>query len=269
MSLFCIVPECDERFGAPDALTKHVRAVHDLHPLKIDESSRELMDMVDEDSDLRTPWWYSPKWVQLLTADDSVSTVGNLYHIPLDFKSHKVAQKRYKAYVHDKNPHLELVSPVDANSKIVNVVKLLKRYEKEKEKERLRKANQPMVPELEVLDDSPELIAASLEVHSKLSQETAALKSAYVDLHAENIDQISDVEQLAALHDNLQARLNTASRINKIVSAELASKTKEKRRLWLINQLLLDSNVNIGLPPVPGLEALRVMMDDLDDLLLS
>ncbi|CUM62487.1 uncharacterized protein PRCAT00000037001 [Priceomyces carsonii] len=63
-----------------------------------------------------------------------------------------------------------------------------------------------------------------------------------------DIDDIEDLEELNQVYVSLRQKLNTAKKINKIATNLLRDAVKEKRRLWLINQALLDANVVLGLP---------------------
>lgn len=49
-------------------------------------------------------------------------------------------------------------------------------------------------------------------------------------------------------YERLKSVLATATKVNKIVTSQLSIAVKEKRRLWVINRLLLDANVHVSLP---------------------
>lgn len=48
--------------------------------------------------------------------------------------------------------------------------------------------------------------------------------------------------------DQLEAALETANRISSILQTELEAAAKEKRQLWAATQILLDANVQLGIP---------------------
>ncbi|KAF8001992.1 hypothetical protein HF325_002957 [Metschnikowia pulcherrima] len=65
-------------------------------------------------------------------------------------------------------------------------------------------------------------------------------------------------------YEALKATLATATRVNKIVKSQLLKAVAEKRRLWTVNQALLDANIKIGLGKNSGIK-----QDSVDEELLA
>lgn len=68
------------------------------------------------------------------------------------------------------------------------------------------------------------------------------------NLAKEEINFDGDLDYLHQLHTKLTNTLHTSEKVNKIASKELKQLLDEKRRLWLINQLLLDGNAKLSIP---------------------
>ena len=71
------------------------------------------------------------------------------------------------------------------------------------------------------------------------------------DPTTEENDVTSSIDQLQKSHEILERRLNIATKVSTILGRELDHYKKEKRKLWLANQILIDANVKLGLPHKP------------------
>lgn len=69
------------------------------------------------------------------------------------------------------------------------------------------------------------------------------------DPTTEESDFTSNIEQLQKSHEVLERRLNVATKVSTILGRELDHYKKEKRKLWIANQILIDANVKLGLSP--------------------
>ncbi|KAI5967065.1 hypothetical protein KGF57_000493 [Candida theae] len=278
---FCPIPECEKHFTRSDALTKHVKGVHDLHHVKDQLSSlkekaergqldlgfnlanlsdEEYARIIDEDFELKMPWWFNNEFVDILKEVDAKSengfTVRDIENIPLDARQYWLSDIRIKQFLNSRSEEEEeetkFVNDYDVNNDIINIAK--KQYQTEHPDE--------PVPEI-----------SSNKLLQYLSQDSRNLASKYVQRNqvldeVENIDKINDLWQLKKLHDSLLNQLRTGLKINKIVSNQLQTKIKEKRQLWIRNQLLIDANVQIGLPPDANSTQHRVIQDQFDEELL-
>lgn len=198
---FCPIPECEKHFTRSDALAKHVKGVHDLHIIKDafsvaktmkgngdfsypeDMTESLFLKMVEEDYDIKVPWWFSNNVLNVLGEDKSI------YSIPLQGKQYQVALKRYNSYYNDENT-------ADMDMSVKPLISTFKQARK---------------PQQE-------------------------------------IDALSDADDLKRLHDSLLAKLNTSNKVNKIATKELTKLVEEKRKLWLLNQILLDGNTKLSIP---------------------
>ncbi|EGW34874.1 uncharacterized protein SPAPADRAFT_57966 [Spathaspora passalidarum NRRL Y-27907] len=270
---FCPIPECEKHFTRSDALTKHVKGVHDLHSIKDqlnnvkekvkkgyldiglnveDMNEDDYLRVIENDYDLKSPWWFTNTFVSALKQSDSNNPqsvkLSTLDQIPVDFKQYKVATSRYKHYIitEEQEDDEELISSHDDNNAIVNIIKKQQQFDN---------PNKP-IPEI-----------SSNPIHEYLSTSSKMMSSSY-SLQDQDIDEVEDISTLKQLHEKLLNQFNTASKINKLVSNQLANSIKQKRRLWLKNQILLDANLEVGLPPERTTIPQRVTQDEVDDELL-
>lgn len=282
---FCPVPECEKHFTRSDALTKHVKGVHELYSIRdqlniLKEKVRKGMDIefdvdhlyedeylkiIEHDYELQKPWWFTNEFLSVLrtkeeeqTEDDTMVDLKSIDKLPFDFQQYRVANSRYKNFItlsreelNDDEEIEELILTHDENNNIVNVAKKQIVHENPKR-------SFPQVSSNSILEN--------------LSSSTKKLVHDYNskgNINVDDIEKIKDLDQLKELHDKLANQLNTGYKINKILASQLISSIKEKRKLWLYNQLLIDANLQVGLPPdgKTGTKQ-RVMQDKFDSELL-
>ncbi|CAK9438581.1 uncharacterized protein LODBEIA_P28050 [Lodderomyces beijingensis] len=268
---FCTIPECEKHFTRSDALTKHIKGVHDLHNVKdqlnaMKEKARKLqcdygfdvehlgeeeyIKMIQGDFEIKTPWWFTQQAVDVLQRCQKGEL--NSENLPFDFTQYKLANARIKHYLSQQNHGQEgdvppFITNNDSNNGAVNIVKKQLQFENPGKKSAEINSNKML---------------------QKLSSDSLGLVSQY---HKDDtsIDKITDLASLKALHDKLLNHLNTAMKINKVVTNKLSSVILEKRKLWLRNQVLIDANIEIGLPPEHNASAPhRVMQDKYDKEIL-
>lgn len=275
---FCPIPECEKHFTRSDALTKHVKGVHDLHNIKdqlgaLKEKARrgqldlgfnveslsdeEYARIIDDDYELKMPWWFNNEFVNLLkeveSKGDNEFAIGDVENLPLDTRQYWLSDIRIKQFLDSKSVEEDsFINENDTNNDIINISK--KQYQFEHPNE--------VIPEIN-----------SKNILHFLSQDSKKLASKYITKNPvldeiENIDKITDLSELKQLHNSLLNQLNTGLKINKVVSNQLQTKIKEKRQLWARNQLLIDANLQIGLPPEANSTPQRVMQDKFDEELL-
>ncbi|KAK6202644.1 uncharacterized protein RJT21DRAFT_118714 [Scheffersomyces amazonensis] len=266
---FCPVPECEKHFTRSDALAKHVKSVHDLHSLKdslkefnekitkneiphfispLTES--EFLKLIESDMDLKNPWWFSNNFLKVLRGDslngeppNKKVKIGSLYNVPYDFKQHKVAVLRYKKYLGGSGD--EVVDIKDDNENELNLIQ--KQQKQEKSKVEFENSN--------LLHGSIALLSKQLKGQKELTI-------------PKDVEDAKSLEELKSLYNDFVNKLHTANKINDIVSRNLSTALKEKRKLWLINQHLIDCNLELGLPPEKSSIPQRVVRDKIDDELL-
>jgi len=282
---FCPVPECEKHFTRSDALTKHVKGVHELYSIRdqlniLKEKVRKGMDIefdvdhlyedeylkiIEHDYELQKPWWFTNEFLSVLrtkeeeqTEDDTMVDLKSIDKLPFDFQQYQVANSRYKNFItlsreelNDDEEIEELILTYDENNNIVNVAKKQIVHENPKR-------SFPQVSSNSILEN--------------LSSSTKKLVHDYNskgNINVDDIEKIKDLDQLKELHEKLANQLNTGYKINKILASQLISSIKEKRKLWLYNQLLIDANLQVGLPPdgKTGPKQ-RVMQDKFDSELL-
>lgn len=252
---FCPIPECEKHFTRSDALAKHVKGVHDLHLTRdaltlIKERIRkekmapittnnddfdeyDYLSIIDQDYDLRNPWWFSKIFVNTLTNKDN--SINAIYNQPFNTQQYKLANDRYHAYL-EKNDD-EIMPSIEEN----------------------------------------ESLNYMSQYNDDLQKVAKAIGSSYTgpdNDSTSDIESTEDLEELKKIHNNLKKELATATKINKIVSKQLSTTVKEKRRLWLMNQILLDGNVVIGLPDkdeeeINDEDRKKVSLDKYDEDILS
>lgn len=241
---FCPIPECEKHFTRSDALTKHVKGVHDLHLTKdalllIRErvkkgkaelflkgaesgSEAEYLGLIEKDFEMRTPWWFSQLFIGSNVNDDGddghdddeeagterfgVTTVGTVLSQPLDLQQHKIAAARYSYYLkHGSTSEQELVlDENDYKRELQGAIDTLANTYREKESE------------------------------DKDSDE--------------DFEGASDLDQIKAKYKILKNKYKTSIKVNSLVCRELTGLVQEKRKLWIKNQILLDANIQLGLP---------------------
>lgn len=233
---FCPIPECEKHFTRSDALAKHVKGVHDLHQhrdavglmrYRADKGKSEFPPDFDLDS------MTDEKYAEILNKDYELRA-------PWWFS------KRFVDALLEEQPTLQSVYDQPAETRLCDLANL--RYKKF----------------LENPDD--ELIGVhEVEANGTLAQayqETKAAAALFVP-DAE-IPQGKTLYELHQTYAKLSSVLATASRVNKIVTAKLDDAIKEKRRLWVINRILLDANTKAGLPSKDG----NPPLDEVDENLL-
>lgn len=229
---FCPIPECEKHFTRSDALAKHVKGVHDLHQHR---DAIALMQYRAEKGKLE------------LSADfdlDAMTDEQYAWELNRDYEWRMPwwFSKRFADAVTEENHTLQQLydQPVDTRQHdLANV-----RYKKY-----LASADEELILAHE---------AEGNEVLEELSQST---KDAV--LQWKNTDEVAvgtTLPELKKAYEKLAAIHATASRVNKIVTKELADATREKRRLWAATQVLLAANVELGIP---------VERDALDENLIS
>ncbi|CUM56098.1 unnamed protein product [Debaryomyces tyrocola] len=251
---FCPIPECEKHFTRSDALAKHVKGVHDLHlardalalikerikkekmaPITSDNDDfdeYEYLSVIDQDYDLRNPWWFNKNFVNTLANKDN--SINAFYDQPLNTQQYKLANDRYHTYLENNDDEI--------------------------------------IPSLE----ENEYLDYMSQYNDELQKVAKSISSSYIAPGDSSMDfaNAEELEDLKKIHNNLKKQLATATKINKTVSKQLSTSVKEKRRLWLMNQILLDGNVVIGLPEKADAEmndedTKKVVLDKYDEELLS
>ena len=153
---FCPIPECEKHFTRSDALTKHVKSVHDLHVIKDqlsalkERAKREKLNLgfdveklseddylkiIEGDFELKMPWWYNVNTIALMqklqSANDNTSTekAMSLEDIPFDYKYFKLAHARIKHFITNQKRRGgqdydgSFIPDHDVNNSVVNIVK--------------------------------------------------------------------------------------------------------------------------------------------------
>lgn len=252
---FCPIPECEKHFTRSDALAKHVKGVHDLHlardalalikerikkekmaPIASDNDDfdeYEYLSVIDQDYDLRNPWWFNKNFVNTLANKDN--SINAFYDQPFNTQQYKLANDRYHAYLENNDD--EIIPSIEENE----YLDYMSQYNDELQK-----------------------VAKSVSSSYTAPEDDGSMDFANTE----------ELEDLKKIHNNLKKQLATATKINKTVSKELSTSVKEKRRLWLMNQILLDGNVVIGLPEkadpeINDEDTKKVALDKYDEELLS
>lgn len=277
---FCPIPECEKHFTRSDALTKHVKGVHELYSIRdqlnvLKDKVRKGMDIeflanhlyedeylkiIEHDYELQKPWWFTNEFLNILKTEEERESTNAMVDskciekLPFDFQQYRLANSRYKNFIALSREELdddeeveELIVDHDDNNNIVNVAK--KQLLHENPKKNFRKVSSDSI--LQNLSSSTKKL-----VHDYKQKD---------EIDTEEIDKMKDLDQLKELHDKLTNQLNTGYKINKILASQLTTNIKEKRKLWLYNQLLIDANLQVGLPPDGKTGPKQRVMQDIFD----
>ena len=243
---FCPIPECEKHFTRSDALAKHVKGVHDLHLV------RDVISLIKE---------RVKKGKMSFTISD-VDDLDEYEYISL--VEHDMLLRTPWWY---SQCFLDTLSSTDSS---INAL-----YDLPLNSKQYKLANDRYHAYLESsLDDSngsapkgEESLTPMLSDRTETGGSSRETQFSKDDLDLDT----NDISQLQSTYRKLMVRCNTANRINKIVRDELVRKVHEKRKLWLINQILLDANINLGLPNEtrpPNTEK-KAFLDDVDREILS
>lgn len=230
----CVLPECD---WSGDDVAGHMAEAHHLAPTGADAA------LVDATLAMKAPWWTSPEFAEVENMADDAATMAAVTAMPLDVRQYQIANYRYKKYVNTLDG---LLLGPDAN----NLIQTLARKNDEMER-----GIDPMEKTLTALLDA---VAAT----------TAGLRQQYWREPAPDVTAMTD-DEAQQYHAVLSNRYYTAAKINQVVTSELAKAVGERRTQWVVNQMLVDANVEIGLPPEPSDIPERVLRDELDQGILD
>lgn len=231
---FCPIPECEKHFTRSDALAKHVKGVHDLH------QHRDAIGLMRYRADKGNSEFPGDFNLDELTDEKYAAILNRDYELRMPWWY----LKRFVDAVVEENHTLQDLydQPIDTRQyDLANV-----RYKKY-----ISNPDDELIGDHEVENNA--LLA-------DLSQETKLVLSEYKE--STDIEPGNRLYDLRLAHDKLQAIYATAVRVNKIVTKKLEEAITEKRRLWASNQILLDANVDLGLPPRMDAEVTRDILDE-------
>lgn len=214
---FCPIPECEKHFTRSDALAKHVKGVHDLHQhrdaisLMRHRSDRDLSALLDLDT------MTEEKYEVALRKDYEA-------RMPWWFL------RKFVDVLRETDVSLETLQRQPVPMKQHEVA--YQRY--------ARFLDDP---------DPEDLLGAGADDEDSPDYHEVKELLALFDPHDDDVsDSAASLEEAAALCDKLSKRYLTARRINEIVNKHLHDAVREKRTLWVKNQILLDANIQDGLP---------------------
>lgn len=233
---FCPIPECEKHFTRSDALAKHVKGVHDLHVLR---------DAVLLNRDRVKKGRMEANFYNQETADE----VEYLAIIDQDyeFRTPWWFSGEFLNVLDDDSEDLESFYKIPLATKQYKVA--LARYKS--------------------------YTTGTAESGTSTSTSTSQLNKSIE--HYKSLEQSTDpdleclgVDALKQHHEQLLSKLSTSSKINKVVTKTLNQLLKEKRKLWLVNQILLDGNSELSAPkPSEDLDEESIALDKYDDELFS
>lgn len=243
---FCPIPECEKHFTRSDALAKHVKGVHDLHLV------RDVISLIKE---------RVKKGKMSFTISD-VDDLDEYEYISL--VEHDMLLRTPWWY---SQGFLDTLSSTDSS---INAL-----YDLPLNSKQYKLANDRYHAYLESSSDDSngsapkgeESFTPMLSDRSETGRSSKETQFSKDDLDLDT----NDISHLQSTYRKFMVRCNTANRINKIVRDELVRKVHEKRKLWLINQILLDANISLGLPNEirpPNTEK-KAFLDDVDREILS
>lgn len=221
---FCPVPECEKHFTRSDALAKHVKGVHDLHSPKdalVILKERMKKGQLDLSKELGTD---DPN---ALTEDAYLSILEKENEYKTPWWYHKV--------------FLDVLKAPSTVGALVNQPFDTRQYEVAVSRYNTF-----------IHEDDDELILIQPN-DSKFvdGDEVRALETSF----NEEARRIADAPtppspeptSYEEEYHRLEARYATVAKVNKILTQELGKLVVQRRKLWLANQILLDTNVQLGL----------------------
>lgn len=207
---FCPIPECEKHFTRSDALAKHVKGVHDLHVLK---------DAVTLNRDRVKKGRMEANFEN----QENISEIEFLKLIEEDYN--------FRIPWWFSNDFLNILNEQDDLKSVFKIPLNANEYKMALNRYKSYYSNENLV-------DSTNPLAV------KLNQSISTFnKEPEIDF-----DSINDIELLKQLESDLNSKLSSSYRLNKIVKNELTSLLNEKRKLWIQNQLLLDGNIKLTIP---------------------
>jgi hypothetical protein len=302
-SPYCPIPECGYVIEGNEDVTQHLKLSHGLVPLsqvagEANTDPEYYANIIKQTYELRTPYWFSKRFIQ--TLDEGTETPVNMekvYNMNFDLKQYRIGNYRYKAFLNNSES-VPLFNPHDNNNNYKTIIK----NQQELDKVTITKKKIKQTEEEEYNDD-PDFVSNSKKTKAgsgttggsgatsaapvnvipniaptmnsnpllqELSAQSQQYKSQFKPLRLDqDIDNIKDIKQLRQLHDKLSSRLLTSSKINKVVTTELSKSISLKRKQWCINQILMDANIELGLPPPPTDIPTRVVQDEVDREILE
>lgn len=229
---FCPIPECEKHFTRSDALAKHVKGVHDLHQLR--DAIGLMRYRVDKGKSEN----------------------------PMDFDLYRLSDEKYAEFL---NRDYELRVPWWYLKKFVDALLdeqplLQTLFQQPLDTRQYSLANTRYTKYLEKDDESIFLAheVANNDAFAEAQSELKQMLDVYHRLSAGVLHQKRPVNNRET-YAELKSICATASKVNKIVTRQLESAMKEKRRLWAINQTLMDASVKLAIPRKNG-------MPDLDEV---
>lgn len=248
---FCPVPECEKHFTRSDALAKHVKGVHDLHLSKDaliiikDKLKKGKLNFVRElGTEGNNP--------DLLTEEDYVAILDKQY----DLKNPWWFNNRFVEVLREEDSDLEsfLNQPFETKQyKLAN--------------DRYNNILDNKEEDLVYIDDG--------EVNPFIDQENLVEFEKSVNSHSKKIlngDTLNGEQEFESSeqeYNYLMTKYATVSKVNKIVTTELVKTIKNKRKIWLINQMLLDANIKLGLPSGQNESSGSIVLDGIDANILN
>lgn len=236
---FCPIPECDKHFTRSDALAKHVKGVHDLH------QHRDAIAMMKYRKEKNKGEVFVEGDLDKMTEEDYAVMLRRDYELRMPWWF----SKRFVDALKEEKSTLQTLydQPLE-----------LRQYDLALSRYKSYLKNQP-------IDD---LLTEMSEPAAKIAKTAVAnYKPDTVHVYDGN-----DLSKLQAAHTKLTNKLATAMRIQKITEQKLEEAKNEKRRLWAINQVLLDANIEAGLPCLEMASDSNqddVTLDQLDEFLLA
>lgn len=227
---FCPIPECEKHFTRLDALAKHVKGVHDLH------QHRDAIALMRYRSDKGKD---SPIEVKNLTEDLYTQVLHRDYalRVPWWFSQNFVDV----LLAEDETLEALLAQPYETRHHGLAALRYKKFLSLAEDDELISSYD---------IANNQDLVPFQNETKDVLAWHQPAPRL--------------PIGKSPETYEVLKATLATATRVNKIVKSQLLKAVAEKRRLWTVNQALLDANIKIGLGEKSGIK-----QDSVDEELLA
>ncbi|ODQ57184.1 hypothetical protein WICANDRAFT_107514 [Wickerhamomyces anomalus NRRL Y-366-8] len=224
---FCIIPECSKHFTRADALSQHIRTVHQTSNLSVEY-----------------PFWYS--YLNGLKNDETFAKRFRLMpemhslerYSKLDSGDQFQKELANKKIQFDNIHNIELTDLTEPTSK--------------RQKTSLKDINAGLKASFEKEDaDFKHHIAAAAKDTFKSLEGVESLPT------DASIESVQSLEELQALHESLRRKYVWGLEVEKLITKELKQLRTEKTQLWLKKETLLDAHIELEISENRDLYSLK------------
>lgn len=224
---FCIIPECSKHFTRADALSQHIRTVHQTSNLSVEY-----------------PFWYN--YLKGLKNDETFAKQFGL--IPemhsLERYSQLNNKDQFKTELANNKISFDNVHNIELTDLIESTAK--------RHKSSLKDINAGLKTTFEKDDlEFKQHIAAAAENAFEKIKEVESLTTDDI------IESTESLEELQELHDSLRRKYAWGLEVEQLITKELKELRAKKKELWLKKETLLDAHITLEIAENRDLYSLK------------